>query len=211
MGVFDPEGFRGWSGSSKHAVVLAATDATPAFLPGPIRAGQWALDLGVSAIRAHERSQYTANIYFWRHGDLPLVSTFSPEPLRRRAGWYRGDFHMHDGHSDGFCTSQAGQRVPCPLYRTVEAAAARKLDFIAITDHNTTSHFNDLHELQSFHDELLLIPGREMTTPPGHANVFGTTEFIDYRLGGTGERSVTDILHDAAALHGVITINHPTR
>lgn len=210
-GVFGPDGFRGWSGSSKRAVVLAATDATPAFLPGPIRAGQWSLDLGVSAIRAHERAEYTAKVYFWRHGDMPLVSTFSPEPLRREAGWYRGDFHMHDGHSDGFCTSQAGQRVPCPLYKTVQAAVTRRLDFIAITDHNTTAHFNVMHELQPFHDELLLIPGREMTTPPGHANVFGTTEFIDYRLGGQDQRSVNDVLHDAAALHGVIAINHPSR
>lgn len=110
IGVFGPDGFRGWSGSSKRALVLSATDATPAFLPGLIRPGQWFLDLGVSAIRAQERSQYTAKVYFWRHGDLPLVSTFSPQPLRRDVGWYRGDFHMHDGHSDGFCTSQSGQR-----------------------------------------------------------------------------------------------------
>jgi hypothetical protein len=150
-------------------------------------------------------------VYFWRHGDLPLVSTFSPEPLRRDAGWFRGDFHMHDGHSDGFCSSQSGQRVPCPLYKTVQAAVTRRLDFIAITDHNTTSHFNVMHELQPFHDELLLIPGREITTPPGHANVFGTTEFIDYRLGGEDQRNINDVLHDAAALHGVITINHPSR
>lgn len=210
-GVFGPDGFRGWSGSSKRALVLSATDATPAFLPGPIRAGQWFLDLGVSAIRAQERTQYSAKVYFWRHGDMPLVSTFSPEPLRRDAGWFRGDFHMHDGHSDGFCTSQAGQRVPCPLYKTVQAAATRRLDFIAITDHNTTSHFNVMHELQPFHDELLLIPGREITTPSGHANVFGTTEFIDYRLAGQDKRSIDDVLRDAAALHGVITINHPSR
>jgi len=211
MGVFDPKGFRGWSGSSKHAVVLAATDATPAFLPGPIRAGRWVLDLGVSAIRTHERSQYTARIYFWRHGDLPFASTFSAEPLRRGAGWYRGDFHMHDGHSDGFCSSQGGRRVPCPLYKTVEAATARKLDFIAITDHNTTSHFNDMHELQPFHDDLLLIPGRELTTPLGHANVLGTTEFIDYRLSGPDKRGINEVLHDAAGLGGVLTINHPSR
>jgi hypothetical protein len=210
-GVFSPDGFRGWSGSSKRAVVLSATDATPAYLPGPIRAGQWFLDLGVSAIRARERSEYTAKVYFWRHGDMPLASTFSPEPLRKGAGWFRGDFHMHDAHSDGFCTSQSGQRVPCPLYKTVQAAVTRRLDFIAITDHNTTSHFNVMHELQPFHDELLLIPGRELTTPPGHANVFGTTEFIDYRIAGEDKRSINDVLQDAAALHGVVAINHPSR
>lgn len=210
-GLFDPNGFRGWSGSSKHAVVLSATDATPAYLPGPIRPGRWSLDLGISAIRLHNQSQYTVRIYFWRHGDTPLASTFSPVPLRDGPAWYRGDFHMHDAHSDGFCASRAGQRVPCPLYRTVEAASARKLDFIAVTDHNTTSHFNVLHELQPFNDELLLIPGREITTPPGHANVFGTTEFIDYRLGGEPARTVNDVFQDAASLHGVITINHPMR
>lgn len=210
-GVYDPDGFRGWSGSSKRALILSATDATPAFLPGPIHAGRWVLDLGVPAIRAGERSRYTARVFFWRHGDLPLVSTFSADPLRRGAGWYRGDFHMHDGHSDGFCSSQEGRRVPCPLYKTVEAAAARKLDFIAITDHNTTSHFNDMHELQPFHDDVLLIPGRELTTPLGHANVFGTTEYIDYRLSGPGKRGINDVLHDAAALRGVLAINHPSR
>ncbi|MFL6605623.1 MAG: CehA/McbA family metallohydrolase [Steroidobacteraceae bacterium] len=210
-GLFDPDGFRGWSGSSKHAVVLSATDATPAYLPAPIRAGRWSLDLGISAIRPHKRSQYTAKIYFWRHGDTPLVSTFSPEPLRNGPAWYRGDFHMHDAHSDGFCASRTGQRVPCPLYRTVEAAASRKLDFIAITDHNTTSHFNVMRELQPFNDQLLLIPGREITMPAGHANVFGTTEFIDYRLGGQTARTVNDVFQDAAGLHGVITVNHPMR
>jgi hypothetical protein len=210
-GLFDPNGFRGWSGSSKRAIVVSATDATPAYLPGPIRTGRWILDVGVSAIRPHERSQYTAKIYFWRHGDTPQASTFSPQPLRSGPAWYRGDLHMHDGHSDGFCTSQAGQSVPCPLHRTVEMAAARRLDFIAVTDHNTTSHFNDMHELQPFYDELLLIPGREITTPQGHANVWGTTEFIDYRLGGAPRRTINDVLHDVAGLNAVISVNHPSR
>lgn len=210
-GLSDPNGVRGWSGSNKRAIVLSATDATPSYLPGPIIAGRWILELGVSAIRPGEQSQYTARIYFWRHADTPLASTFSPAALRAGPAWYRGDFHMHDGHSDGFCTSQSGQPVPCPLYRTVEAAAARRLDFIAITDHNATSHFNVMHELQPFYDELLLIPGREITTPQGHANAFGTTEFIDYRLGGPKARTVNDILRDAAELNAVVSINHPSR
>jgi hypothetical protein len=210
-GLFDPNGFRGWSGSSKRAVVLSATDATPAYLPGAIRAGRWMLDLGVSAIRLHERSQYTAKIYFWRHGDTPEVSTYSAEPLRKGPAWYRGDLHMHDAHSDGFCTSQSGNHVPCPLYKTLEAAAARRLDFIAVTDHNTTSHFNDMRELQPYYDELLLIPGREITTPQGHANVWGPTEFIDYRLGGKSGRTMNDLLHDVAILNGVTSVNHPSR
>jgi hypothetical protein len=211
LGLFDPSGFRGWSGSNKRSLVVSATDATPSYLPGPIRAGRWVVDLGISAIRAHEQSAYTLKVFFWRHGDTPLASTFSPEPLRRGLAWYRGDFHLHDAHSDGFCTSQSGQHVPCPLYKTVAAAAARRLDFIAVTDHNATSQFNVLHELQPYYDELLLIPGREITTPAGHANVWGTTEFIDYRIGAPSARTMNDVLRDAAALNGVISVNHPSR
>ena len=89
---------------------------------------------------------------------------------------------MHDAHSDGSCLSQSGKKVPCPLYKTVETAAARGLDFIAISDHNTTSHYNDMRELQPYFDRLLLIPAREITTFQGHANVYGPTDFIDFRL-----------------------------
>src|SRR5262249_14420235 len=155
--------------------------------------------------------QYTAKVFFWKHADTPQASTFSPEPLRQGPAWYRGDFHMHDAHSDGFCLSQSGQHVPCPLFRTAEAAAARRLDFIAISNHNTTSHFEAMRELQPFYDELLLMPAREVTTPQGHANLFGTTEYVDYRLGGPAARTMGDILHDVTALHGVISINHPAR
>jgi hypothetical protein len=211
MGLSDPNGFRGWSGSNKHAIVLSATDATPSYLPGPVVPGRWTLELTVAAIRQQASSQYTAKVYFWKHADTPQVSTFSPEPLRRGAAWYRGDFHMHDGHSDGFCLSQSGQHVPCPLYRTAEAAAARRLDFIAISNHNTTSHYEAMRELQPYYDELLLIPARELTTPQGHANLFGITEDVDYRLGGPTGRTMSDILRDVTALHGVISINHPAR
>src|SRR5579871_1701979 len=187
LGIFDGERFRGWSGGNKSAFTLSATDATPSFLPGPIQPGRWFLLLGVPNIREGVRSEFTARIYFGRT-DAP--------PLRSGEAWYRGDLHTHTGHSDGSCSSQSGARVPCPVYKTVQAAADRGLDFIAITDHNTTSQFDDLRELQPYFDRLLLIPGREITTFHGHANVFGPVDFMDFRLG-------------VAALHGLISINHP--
>lgn len=187
LGIFDGERFRGWSGGNKSTFTLSTTDATPSFLPGPIRPGRWFLVLGVPNIREGVRSEFTAKIYFGRT-DAPA--------LRSGPAWYRGDLHTHTGHSDGVCSSQSGARVPCPVYKTVQAAADRGLDFIAITDHNTTSQFNDMRELQPYFNRLLLIPGREVTTFQGHANVFGPVDFIDFRLG-------------LAALHGLISINHP--
>jgi hypothetical protein len=209
LGLFDSERFRGWSGGNKALFTLSETDATPSYLPGPIRPGIWKLILGIPNIREGVRSEYTAHIYFSRATDSPVVSTFSEAPLRATPAWYRGDLHMHDAHSDGSCSSQLGRKVPCPLYKTVESASRRDLDFIAISDHNTTSHFNAMRELQPYFDNLLLIPAREITTFQGHANVYGTTEFVDFRLTSPYVRDINQLLKRVQELHGMFSINHP--
>jgi hypothetical protein len=132
-------------------------------------------------------------------------------PLRREAGWYRGDLHMHTAHSDGSCDSQSGREVPCPLFLTVEAAIKRGLDFIAITDHNTMSQANAMRELQPYFDRLLLIPAREVTTFQGHANLFGTTAPVDFRIDGHQVKDWNALLRQIAPLHGLLAINHPIR
>jgi hypothetical protein len=209
LGVLDGERFRGWSGGNKNSFTISETDATPSYLPGSIRPGTWKLLLGIPNIEQGIKSDFEAKIYFSHVGDQPAVSTFSRTPLRKGPAWYRGDFHMHDAHSDGSCLSQAGVNVPCPLYKTVEAAAGRKLDFIAISDHNATSQYNDERELQPYFDQLLLIPAREITTFHGHANIFGITDFVDFRLGSANVPDVNTISKQVNAYHGFISINHP--
>jgi hypothetical protein len=209
LGLFDGERFRGWSGGNKSSFTVSETDATPSYLPGPVQPGRWTLILGVPSIREGVRSEFTASVYFARSGDLPSISTFSQVPLRNIPAWYRGDLHMHDAHSDGSCLSQSGKKVPCPLYKTVETAAQKGLDFIAISDHNTSSQFDAMRELQPYFDHLLLLPGREITTFQGHANVFGTTEFIDFRLTSSYVPDINHLLKQVQDLHGVFSINHP--
>ncbi|WP_084581895.1 CehA/McbA family metallohydrolase [Sphingomonas azotifigens] len=210
LGLFDGERFRGWSGSNKHAVVIDENNATPSFTPGPIGGRRWALDLGVSYIGEGVTSTYTARIWFWRKGDRPAVSTFSPEPLVRGTRWYRGDLHLHTGESDGFCDSRRGRSVPCPVFRTVDAALAARLDFIAVTDHNNVAHYNALRELQPYYDDILLIPGREMTTAQGHFNIFGTTSYVDYRLGERAMPDMATMIRAAKAAGAIVSINHPS-
>jgi predicted metal-dependent phosphoesterase TrpH len=209
LGLFDPERFRGWGGGAHNSVTLSETDATPSYLPGPIRPGTWKLLLGVPNIRSGARSEFTAKIYFLQKGGESPGSTFSSVPLRAEPGWYRGDLHLHTAHSDGSCVSQSGQSVPCPVFKIVSAAADRHLDFVAITDHNATSHYQALRELQPYFDRLLIIPGREITTFEGHANVFGTTEFIDFRVGSPSVPTMNDLFSQVERLHALISINHP--
>jgi hypothetical protein len=209
LGLLDGERFRGWSGGNKTSFTLSEADATPSYLPGPIRPGRWKLLLGVPNIREDVHSEFTANIYFAHKTDVAAVSTFSEAPLRTGLAWYRGDMHMHDAHSDGSCLSQSGRKIPCPLYRTVESAARRGLDFIAISDHNTISHYDAMRELQPYFDKLLLLPAREITTFQGHANVYGTTEFIDFRLTSSHVPDINQLLKRVQDLHGIFSINHP--
>jgi len=155
-------------------------------------------------MRAQVVSHYEAEIRFNARAE---DEAFTTQPLATGTRWYRGDLHMHTAHSDGSCQSQSGHKVPCPLFLTVQAAAARSLDFIAITDHNTDSHYDELRELQPFFDHLLLIPGREMTTFHGHFNVFGVTQFMDWRI-SEGGLDLNAVLRDARAKGGIASVNH---
>ncbi len=206
LGIADPFRFRGQSGGNKDHFTISETDATPSYLPGTIPPGRWKLLVAVPNIRAGVTSQYRAEVWFNSALD---DSSFTEQPLRDQPGWYRGDLHMHDAHSDGSCPSQSGKSVPCPLFVTVDAAARRGLDFIAITDHNATSQYDDERELQPYFDKLLLIPGRELTTFHGHANEWGATRFIDYRVGTPQVPDVNAMFRSARALGAIVSINHP--
>jgi len=196
------DGFRGWSGGNKRSFTVSATDATPSYLPGVIRPGTWNLLLGIPNIRRDVRAEYTARIRFEHE---------TGSVLRSEAGWYRGDLHMHTAHSDGSCLSQRQQRVPCPLFLTAKTASERGLDFIAITDHNTLSQVDAIRELQPYFDAILLIPGREITTFHGHANLFGSLAPLDFRVASAEVPDFNTILAEIQQAGGIISINHPVR
>lgn len=209
LGLLDPDGFRGWSGGNKSIFTVSASDATPSYLPGAIRPGRWSLLLGIPNIRKDTRAEFTARIWLGREGQPYWQPPIANLPLQEKAAWYRGDLHMHDAHSDGSCKSRKGVKVPCPLFLTAQAATERGLDFISITDHNTSSQANAIRELQPYFDSILLIPGREITTFSGHANLIGPVAPLDFRV--SGDRDWNALLRDAARLQGIVSINHPVR
>ena len=199
IGLRDPERLRGWSGGNKSAFTLSETWATPSYLPGPLPEGEWRLILGVPNIREGARAQWAARVTIETDG---VFRGFPGGPRGRGPGWYAGDLHAHTAHSDGSCPARSGDRAPCPLSRTVEAAAARGLDFVAVTEHNTPSHHQALAELQPAFDTMVLIPGREITTFQGHANMLGVTAPLDFQ-------NLDRALTQAKAAGGFVSINHP--
>ncbi|WP_433607355.1 PHP-associated domain-containing protein [Dactylosporangium sp. CA-139114] len=70
--------------------------------------------------------------------------------------WYRGDCHVHSARSTG------GELTP---EQVVAEARAAGLDFIAVTEHNTTDTYERFLAVAG---DLLVLRGVEHTTPDGH-------------------------------------------
>lgn len=209
IGLLGPDRLRCWAGGAHPVLTLSPSDATPSCLPGPLPAGKWNVLLGVPNIRRGVVSHYTIQVYFTRSGLVADEPAFLRTPLAQGPAWYRGDLHMHTANSDAKCPNQTGKMVPCPVFLTVEAAAKRGLNFIAITDHNDTAQYEFMRELQPYFDKVLLIPGREITTFYGHMNFLGTTQYIDFRLGSPSVPNVNTLLRRADRMGALVSINHP--
>ncbi len=212
FGLYDPVRFRGASRTSKTGFFIARTTATPAYRPGELPAGTWRLLMGVPSIRDGIVSTYRVVIRMTSEGPVqPTPFTLPATAAAAGPRWYQGDLHTHTLHSDGYgCADGYGGSGPCAVHQVVDAATRLGLDFLAVTDHNTTSHHADMAALQLTSRRLLLLRGQEVTTFYGHANVFGTSEVLDFRIGAAG-LAARDVFARARQLGALVSINHPGR
>jgi hypothetical protein len=211
IGIFDPEMFRGTSRFSKTAFFITPYRATPSYYPGAILPGTWKILLALPSIRDGVTSNYKITVRM-RSGptaDGPS-GVVPPGVVAKGPAWFAGDLHGHTMHSDGFGCRDTRERRGCGVSELVQVGARRGLQFMAITDHNTTSHHGELTALQEVFANMLLIRGQELTTYHGHANVYGTSEPIDYRLGFEGY-AIGDAMQAAERAGALLSINHPGR
>lgn len=208
LALFDPARFRGTAHRWKQdqVIIVDRGNATPGFLPGPIDAGPWRVELD-----AHEvvnDGTVTGSCKFSllvETTDEPVAPTPEvPEDLQRDgpgaslgagARWYRGDLHSHSTHCDGEST----------IADMALAAAEVGLDFLATTAHNTISHSR---AEEPWPRDLLRIQGVECTTHFGHANILGATDWIDWRVDSL-ESGASSILGQAHRQGALAVVNHP--
>jgi hypothetical protein len=83
-------------------------------------------------------------------------------------------------------------------------------DFVAITDHNNTTHTYELGRDAARPVRPLWIVGEEVTTPGGHASVWGLKhgDWVDFRV-GPGDPRIADLIATTRRLGGVFSVNHP--
>ncbi|MFD0743485.1 CehA/McbA family metallohydrolase [Phytohabitans flavus] len=182
--VGNRRGFRGWSGGARTWFTVSETDATPGYLAGPIEPGMWAVALGPVVLNPlGMRWRIRVELEYGDRPPVPTVAEPAPRAVPDRGpGWYRGDLHLHSVHSDGRRTQD----------QVAEAVREAGLDFFASTEHNTSAG-NRAWTAQPA-DDLLVLPGQEVTTRHGHWLAVGLPPegWVDWRYAlGTGPSPIT--------------------
>jgi hypothetical protein len=212
LGLFGPaDRFRGWSGGARSAFTVAAGDATPGYLAGPLPPGTWQVVLGPYRVpgeglpwrlevEASAAAEPPAGVVSPLAGELPPAgqSGEAPRVLRGEPGWYRGDLHVHTLYSDGAFTPA----------EAVELARSAGLDFLVSSEHNTSAGHQAFASQQR--PDLLLVPGEEVTTRAGHAGAAGLRpgRWVDWRFrpeDGVLPRIAAELRAEGALLQA----NHP--
>lgn len=198
--LFDAAGFRGAGhrGGNRHHVQITPTTATPGYLAGALPAGQWDAQIDTHMIMPGEPCHYTLTVMI-HQGEpalAPAPAAAAPALPTRGAGWYRGDLHSHTDHSDGHRT----------VAELVQTAKDYQLDFIFLTDHNTTAPLPEMLGLAS--PELLTLGGMELTTFWGHAVCLGAQQWVDWRI-RPGSGAMAQIANTTYANDQIFIIAHP--
>ena len=171
---------------------------TRGFIPGPIKPGEWAVELGVGAVIAQSEGDADGKVKWRVEIELSEDPAFKDEPyqpaaLRHhvppapRAGWYAGDMHVHAEHSN-YGAATMTDTFDYAFKPLAEGGAG--LDFITLSDYvSGYPAWNEIGRYQSLHPEQ---PGgaqrRGDHLPRAHQQPRAAPSFVDYRTTPVYER-----------------------
>lgn len=247
-GSWNEAQFRGWGGSSHPDVTVTPQGfssedeyvadpkghvdgrTTRGFLPGPIAAGEWAAELGVAAVVPADEGDADGTVAWRLEIELSSDPAFAAEPyeparydrtpVRRGAGWYAGDMHVHAEHSAlGDATmTEVFDYAFRPL-----ADGGAGLDFITLSDYVTPSGWGEIGRYQDAHPNNLVVRSSEIITYTGHTNNHASLHYVDHRTGPVyewlgdggvaplrGARPASALFREVRQHRGWTQINHPT-
>ena len=130
-----------------------------------------------------------------------------PSTVAAEGAWYCGELHVHSSESTG----------RTPVDEVLRVAREQELDFVAVTDHFTASHWLRLQALEHTGRPLFL-QSMEVSGDYGHANIHGISRWInplvddnqelaDF-LGLSQRPSMETIADEVHAQGGLFCINH---
>ena len=205
-------------GEAHTVYTLTPAKADKGCIPGPIPAGSWRLLLYKRRMYEDVLAHITISceeacaMPAATQEESPAVRMLHEQPFSAQVpdsnpGWYCGELHTHSSESTGHTSLEA----------VVDTARRVGLDYIALTDHFTASHWLKLQEVSDGKRPLLL-QSMEISGDFGHANVHGlhtwlnplvddNAELVDF-LGLKGRPSMSSIADDAHEQGALMCINH---
>ena len=106
----------------------------------------------------------------------------------------RADLHIHTNYSDGRDS----------VRKILEAAIAKNLDIIAITDHNTMQgSLEAMNIVKEEHLPIIVLPGVEISAKEGHVLVYGIKNEVEPGI------SIKEISKIVKKREGVLALAHP--
>lgn len=107
--------------------------------------------------------------------------------------WFACELHCHTLHSDGAFSVE----------RLLKTAKERKLDGICLTDHNTTSGWEETEK----YSDIAVLNGIEWTTYFGHMLVLDPSRFVDWR--DAVPDNIDEKMKEVHQCGGLVGIAHP--
>lgn len=211
----------GLAGEQQEIYDLSFEKACPGGIPGTIHAGRWKLLLYkrrfTEDISVHieivvdimsETTILSSEPRFPQIVSEAHLHPFSSETANSHSGWYNGELHVHSWESTGRTSVE----------EVLKAAQDQQLDFIALTDHFTASHWLQLQRYAKEFNPLCL-RSMEVSGDYGHANVHGLTEWVNPLVDDNIELAefleldqppsmerIADQVHEQG---GLFCLNHP--
>src|SRR4029450_2510772 len=213
-GTWGPKQFRGWGGSSHPDVTVSrqgfSSEAeylerprghvpgrtTRGFVPGRLRPGTWAAELGVGGVVTQADGDADGTVRWRVEIELSRDPAFDAgryrparydgRPARRKAGWYSGDMHVHAEHSAlGDATmTEVFDYAFRPL-----ADGGAGLDFLMLSDYVSRSAWGEIGRYQRRYPGKLVSRSAEIITYRGHTNNHVSVQYVDHRTGPVYERA----------------------
>ena len=197
LSLYDPKTGRGARHNNiDQRIKLTNNSASKGYIVGPLLPGNWLVSIDVHRLTPPMEVNYELKFCTDNAKQSMDGPTYKPAKCAPRgAGWYRGDLHGHTSHSD----------ASWDVADLVNYARQIGLDFITLTDHNTTSAIPEGLSLAD--DELLILGGMELTTFHGHCLVIGTHDWVEWRA--TPAKPMSTLASDVLATGALFIIAHP--
>jgi hypothetical protein len=169
----------GTEGTTERVLKIGLDEASRGAIPGPLAPGPWVLllykrrMLGEVTITVKITADRLSPGRVPGGGDDTALKMLRSPPaftrirLEEGSRWYRGELHVHSTESTG--------KGDIPAIR--ETARNLGLDFIALTDHFSASHWTRIAALPDLSSKPLFLQSMEIAGDYGHANVHAVSSW----------------------------------